>query len=215
MVGVLRPIPVVLKPSRVSPWGGQRVWIRSAEPEDADELIAFDEDTKRSDPYRVREDGEGERDDHEMRQWILEHRDTPGWLMLSVGGDPNPHPSPCLGRLLFRNGKFRKLAHHGEFGITVHHDARGIGLGTALISTLLDWARASDVIEKVCLGVFATNTRAQKLYRTLGFVEEGRYARHFRSSDATYVDDIRMAIFVKDGLAPPGYHTWRSGRPSG
>jgi len=51
-----------------------------------------------------------------------------------------------LGRIAFRNGNRRKLAHHGSFGIGVHHDWRGRGVGTALISALLDWASAHPTL---------------------------------------------------------------------
>jgi len=37
---------------------------------------------------------------------------------------------------------------------------RGQGIGRCLIETLLTWAVANPLIEKVCLGVFSTNSSA-------------------------------------------------------
>lgn len=67
----------------------------------------------------------------------------------------------------------------------------------ALITALLDWGAAHETIEKVRLGVFATNERATGLYRALGFVEEGRRRKEFRFGPGRYVDDIRMFQWVK------------------
>jgi len=46
---------------------------------------------------------------------------------------------------------------------------------------------------KVELLVRATNERAIRLYRALGFVEEGRFRDRVRLPDGTLVDDIAMA----------------------
>jgi ribosomal protein S18 acetylase RimI-like enzyme len=92
------------------------------------------------------------------------------------------------------------MAHHGHFGIGVCEAWRSRGIGRALIRTLLDWAETSDTIEKVCLGVFAENTRARALYRSMGFFEEGRRLAEFRTAPGRYSDDIQMFRFVKPHL---------------
>ena len=78
--------------------------------------------------------------------------------------------------------------------MSVHPNYQGLGIGKQLIETLLDWARNNKQIEKVVLQVFATNGRAIDLYRTMGFVEEGRHIKAIKQPDGTYVDVIQMFI---------------------
>jgi RimJ/RimL family protein N-acetyltransferase len=47
------------------------------------------------------------------------------------------------------------------------------------VDTAIDWARAVR-LGKLTLGVFPENLRAVALYRSVGFVEEGRLRRHLR-----------------------------------
>ena len=55
-------------------------------------------------------------------------------------------------------------------GICVDQKARGQGIGTALVKSLCDQARARGY-SAVRLDVISTNTRAQSRYLRLGFVQ--------------------------------------------
>ena len=86
--------------------------------------------------------------------------------MLTFGGGPRP-----------RN------RHTGEFGISVRQAYWGRGIASALIDSLLDWARASAVITKINLRVRTDNARAIALYERKGFVVEGTISRDIRIGD--------------------------------
>jgi RimJ/RimL family protein N-acetyltransferase len=90
-----------------------------------------------------------------------------------------------------------KNAHTGEFGISVHPNFQGIGIGRILIETLLDWAKRNATIEKVYLNVFATNKHAIKLYEDLGFIEEGRHIKAIKQVTGEYVDTLQMYVETK------------------
>ncbi|MDE2046596.1 MAG: GNAT family N-acetyltransferase, partial [Thermoplasmata archaeon] len=57
-------------------------------------------------------------------------------------------------------------------------------------------------IRKLKLRVFATNQRAQKLYRALGFVEEARL-RGEVIIEGRVVDDVLMALWLDGQHGPP------------
>ena len=76
-----------------------------------------------------------------------------------------------------------------------HWQARGIG--RKLLNQAVEWARTAPKVEKIELMVRATNERAIRLYRSLGFEEEGRIRRRVRESNGVYHDDIAMGLFVK------------------
>ena len=70
-----------------------------------------------------------------------------------------------------------------------------------MLEALLEWAEANPLIEKIGLSVFSSNADAFRLYRRLGFAEEGRRAKAIRLAPGEYVDEVLMAKFVKPGLA--------------
>lgn len=88
-----------------------------------------------------------------------------------------------------------RLAHIYRLTIVVYPDWRGRGIGTTLLTSLMDWAREQPDLVKVELLVRATNERARHLYRKFGFFEEGRLTRRIRLDATTYIDDICMAWF--------------------
>lgn len=94
----------------------------------------------------------------------------------------------------------KRNAHVGQIGISILAEYRGLRLGTALMETMIDWAAAHPVIEKLALGVWARNEHAIRLYQKMGFVEEGRKIMEVRYDVGSYDDMVCMYRFVKQGL---------------
>ncbi|WP_047999031.1 GNAT family N-acetyltransferase [Lactiplantibacillus herbarum] len=57
----------------------------------------------------------------------------------------------------------------GEVGVAVLKEFWGMGLGTALVEDIIDWARNYSTLERLVLTVQTRNTRAAKLYQHVGF----------------------------------------------
>lgn len=95
-------------------------------------------------------------------------------------------------------------SHVFQLNIVVHPGHTGRGVGTALMTTLMEWALANGSLEKIELFVRATNIRAITMYRKFGFVEEGRLSRRVRTADGTYIDDLVMAWAPKRSVEPSG-----------
>jgi RimJ/RimL family protein N-acetyltransferase len=191
---------------------GTRVEIRTAETAHVKGILAIEADQLETDPHRVRDADEGIRSAAAWDAYLKEHAREPSWLFLvAVAGLGRERGGEVVGRLAFRCDQWRKTRHHGTFGIVVHSAWRGRGVGSALIESLLDWGAAHPELEKIRLSVFATNVGARRLYRRLGFRSEGRFRRHFRMPDGRVLDDVSMAIYVKPGIAPAGFVTWREG----
>ena len=96
--------------------------------------------------------------------------------------------------------KLRRYPHQVELGVTVLKDFWGRGLGRRLTESIVDWGRAKG-LRKITLKVFVDNERAIALYRSLGFVEEGRLRGDALRRDGSYSDTIIMA---KHYVAPDG-----------
>jgi L-amino acid N-acyltransferase YncA len=65
----------------------------------------------------------------------------------------------------------------GEFSVYIHRDARGRGVGRALLAGLIDEARTRGYW-KLLSRVFPANTASLGLCRALGFREVGTYEKH-------------------------------------
>jgi putative acetyltransferase len=88
----------------------------------------------------------------------------------------------------------------GDVGMAVMADWRGRGVGSALLSTALDWARAQG-FHKLTLQLWPHNTAALRLYQKFGFVDEGRLHRHYRRRNGELWDALVMGL-VLDTTSP-------------
>jgi ribosomal protein S18 acetylase RimI-like enzyme len=90
----------------------------------------------------------------------------------------------------------REVSQHvGVLGMGLLPALRGRGLGRRLIETTL--AAAAGRFEQVDLDVYGQNTRALSLYRSVGFVEQGR-KRGGRKLDGAYDDIVLMTRFLTE-----------------
>ncbi len=98
-----------------------------------------------------------------------------------VVGSAGLHPSPQLRR-----------RHTAVLGISVARPAQGLGVGTALMQALCDYADGWGQLLRIELTVFTDNERAIALYRRFGFRQEGLH-RGFALRGGAYTDVLSMA----------------------
>lgn len=89
------------------------------------------------------------------------------------------------------------VAYSGRVGICVLAEYRGLGIGSALMYSLIGWARNHSTLEMLTLSVPADNRIARLLYEKTGFQEEGRLTKATQSADGRFADAIMMYKFVK------------------
>ena len=151
-----------------SPWtlrDGRSVTVRRAVPDDAQRILEHVNRVAAEGVYimteRLRHSLEEERE-------ILRGFDgQAGLFLVALVADE------LVATADFRRGAQAKNAHTASLGIAIRKELRGLGLGRAMLEEGIRWARSVG-IRKLTLGVFATNEPAIRLYRSLGFVEEGR-----------------------------------------
>lgn len=82
----------------------------------------------------------------------------------------------------------RKAAHKARLmGLYVRHEARGSGIGKALVEEAVAYARTLDGVTHLTLVVSERAQAAQRLYKQLGFATWGR------EPDAVHVEGIYAA----------------------
>jgi len=127
----------------------------------------------------------------EELQFIRAHTDTPRSTMLVATVDGR-----IAGLIGFLGRQLPQEHHVGAFGLSVDQRYRGRGLGSALVTALLEWA-PHDGITRVELEAFAANPQALALYERMGFEREGR-RRDAVMIDGEPVDVIMLARILEE-----------------
>jgi RimJ/RimL family protein N-acetyltransferase len=121
---------------------------------------------------------------------IREIKDRKGRIIVSeVDGK-------TVGMAYLVGGKFENDRHVAFLGITILKGFRRMGIGTAAMKRLVEWAKSQGELEKISLKVFSTNSPAINLYRKFRFEVEGISKRQCKI-EGRYVDEITMAKFLR------------------
>ncbi len=171
---------------------GRPFTVRTAQPGDAAVLLDYIRSVAAETEFFIIEPDEFPDSVDKEREWVTNHLDHPGQIALMAEAS-----GQVIGSLSFESGPYRRISHRGTLGIAVVNQWRRQGVGTALLRASIDWATANPLIDKICLDVFATNTNAIRLYKKLGFVEEGRRPREVKLGSGAYLDTIAMFRFVE------------------
>lgn len=99
-----------------------------------------------------------------------------------------------LGYMIVQNEKLNRVSHRAYLVIGIHSDSRGKGIGKALFTHMLDWAKGVN-LHRLDLTVIATNDAAVSLYQKMGFEIEG-VKRDSLLIDNEYVDEYYMSRLI-------------------
>jgi len=163
--------------------------VRRARPEDAPVLAAAEREIARV-PGQLASRPD-EIDEGAVRRMIVDFDERRLGVYLVAEG-----PGGVVGHAYLEPLSLAVTSHVVRLLIAVHAGHQGQGVGRALMNELLAWARSSPHVEKVELQVRSSNDRAIALYRSLGFVEEGRKTRRLKVGPGAYIDDLYMALWV-------------------
>jgi len=91
-----------------------------------------------------------------------------------------------------------KLSHRAMIGIALAKEARGKGIGEALMRATIELTKKRmRGVESIDLFTFGYNKRAQKLYKKLGFVTVGRIPRAVKEGNR-YFDELTMVLDLRE-----------------
>ena len=106
-----------------------------------------------------------------------------------------------VGCARFMREEGRKDRHKGDlFGMYVAPEARGQGIGRALVREILARAATLHGLEQIHLDVVTTNTAARSLYRSCGFQSYGIEPHSLKLPDGRYLDAELMVRWLHDPL---------------
>lgn len=106
------------------------------------------------------------------RAWIADHQQAGDPVLVAID-DEIPDRPPLLGYASYGQWRpFDGYRYTVENSVYVHPDLRGGGTGTALLSALIDRARAQG-IHVIVAGIDAANTGSIRLHERFGFRRVG------------------------------------------
>ena len=187
-MAIIDPIDITLK-------DGTYAHLRSPEPRDAARLNAFLIQSFKESDTLIHKPDEFRVSTWQQRRRIALRREAQD--QLSIVAVRN---GEILGHLDTMIDTRRRVRHNIEFGLAIAAIEQGIGLGRAMLEHYLAWARKNPNIHRVTLHVHATNERAQALYTSLGFKEEGRLRSAIQISPGNFTDNVVMGlVFTSEG----------------
>lgn len=90
--------------------------------------------------------------------------------------------------------KSNRVRHSGSIGIMVKKEYHSMGIGRALMTSLIDIADNWLMLIRIELGVFTDNENAINLYKSMGFEIEGT-RKYAIIRNGKYDDDYLMARY--------------------
>ncbi len=171
------------------------VEITHAEPDDAERVLEYAADLFAASPYTLTSRGEFTMTTEQEREFLRTHREGERSIFLIATVPARPE---VLAGLVITGGAKRKIAHHGVLGMGVRGGWRGVGVGRAILSAAIDWARGVPGLEIITLAVYAANEPAMRLYRSMGFVEHGRMPRCLKHEDGTEWENVDMHLRLRE-----------------
>ena len=98
-----------------------------------------------------------------------------------------------VGHLDLRTSQLETTLHRAELGMGIEREFRGVGWGQKLLELAIRWAKETETLNWIDLGVFEHNVPAFRLYQRFGFRELGRQCDAFRVSGMK-ITNIRMTL---------------------
>ncbi|KAL1875940.1 hypothetical protein VTK73DRAFT_9724 [Phialemonium thermophilum] len=111
-----------------------------------------------------------------------------------------PQQSVPIGfAVLYTNDGGPSSQHHRSLtvGLVLAREFRGRGYGGEVMNWLLDWGFRRVGVHRIGLTTWSYNERALRLYRRIGFVEEGR-EREARFFDRQWYDIVHFGILEQE-----------------
>jgi RimJ/RimL family protein N-acetyltransferase len=172
------------------------ITIRHAEPSDASELIALAAAVGREpgDWLLTTDSWRSVADERRYLRAVRRHADAT--VLVAVDADR------IIGRLSLARDPHPSSSHVADVGLMVAASHRRRGVGRALLSAAVNWARRAAVT-KLELHVFPWNEPAIQLYEAFGFEREGLRRGHY-VRDGVAVDALLMAYHLPpESESPP------------
>jgi ribosomal protein S18 acetylase RimI-like enzyme len=166
------------------------VSVRPLTAEDLEPYKALRDETLALHPDAFTSDAETERQKPASNYFARFGPAQPGDGPFTLGAWQGPR---LVGAITCEHDGRRKVRHIGHVvGMMVCADARGHGVGRALLDACIARARETDGLELLTLSVTSSNVAAVRLYERAGFERYGRLPRAIKLADTYHGKDLMV-----------------------
>lgn len=102
----------------------------------------------------------------------------------------------AVGHVFLRSLTTVTSLHRSFLGIGMERHVRGKGWGRKLMEAAIAWAKEQPTLDYIDLYVFAHNTKARELYKSVGFRESEINVDQFRIGTQS-IDDVHMVLSLR------------------
>lgn len=167
---------------------GRILLIREAGPADARALLDYIEAISRETDLLSMGPGEFGLSESEEEEFLSKSLAADNWLFLLGEIDDR-----IVAALNFSAGHRPRVRHSGVLGVSVQKREWGLGIGSLMLDTLIEWAKQTGIVTKLNLRVRTDNQRAIRLYERKGFITEGTIRKEMLL-DGEYFDNHWMGL---------------------
>lgn len=169
------------EPKEITLKNGQLCTLRNAIEDDAEEMIIYLKRTNAETTFMARYEDEITVTVDEEKAFLAASLGDPQRIMISalIGG------SLVASAGFSAISAYERTRHRAEFGISILKEFWNLGLGSVIMSALLESAKAAGY-EQLELEVVAENERAFALYKKFGFEVYGTRENTFKYRDGSY-----------------------------
>jgi RimJ/RimL family protein N-acetyltransferase len=181
-----------LKSRKIVLKDGRRILLRHVAIEDAERIIAFVQGFVYDEEFVPLSEGEFNPALEDEKIILKNYIDRTNSLFLVAESTDGK----IVGNINVDGNQRKIMRHTAVFGMGMHKDWQGCGLGTALLQHAVDWCKNQSELELLYLQVYAENEAGLALYRKIGFTEHGKMPKVFKQNNR-YHDEISMHLLLK------------------
>lgn len=170
---------------------GKNIVLRSAMPEDAEQLITYLKTVTGETEFLECEPDEITLTKESETEFINDHTGADGKLIMLAFVD-SEHAGNCS---FHEIGGSRRYKHRVSLGIALYEKFTGMGLGKLMLGRMLEIVKEKGY-EQAELTVTEGNEKAYHLYQSFGFTEVGRIPKANRYDNGTYAGHIYMVKYL-------------------
>lgn len=167
---------------------GLKITIREATLEDASQLLTCIKNYIADSEYIPKLEKEITLTLQQEEEWIKSFIESSNSILLVA-----LHNNIIVGNLDITGQKRKLMQHTAVIGMGMLKEYRNIGLGTALFTEALKWAKSNDSLEILWLQVYTSNILAVNLYTKMGFKSAGIIKNFFKHNNI-YYDNLTMSL---------------------
>lgn len=167
------------------------ITIRQAEIGDAEKLLGCIKQYIPQSEYIPKLEQEITLTIEQEKEWINSFLTNENSLLLIA-----EYGNEIIGNIDLTGNRRKIMEHTAVIGMGMLREWRNLGLGTALLKSIIQWAKENPLLELIWLQVYTENVSGLNVYRKMGFEDNG-IIKNFFKKDKRYFDNLTMTISVK------------------